>query len=513
MGVKIRKRGGKWYVFVNYHGRRKAKCVGSSRLLAEQVKRQLEAKLALGDLGFLGQDEKQVPTFKDYAKNWLSSYADLQCKPSTAYSYAQLLRLHVTPRFGDRRLPEITRDDVKLFLSELSQATRVVNEIAVPKFSRNTLRLVVCVLRAVMSAAVEDGLIEANPASKLGRFTKSEKPVRQASAMSRVEAEQFLASVKEFSPDLYPLFLMALRAGLRKGELIAVKWGDVQFGNGEDDSNRYLLVQRNFVHGKFTSPKSKKSRRVDLSRELRRVLIELRDARLLAAMMVGKASIADDLIFPSKAGTVLDPNNLVHYHFLPCLEHAGLRRFRFHDLRHTFGSLLIQDGAPLAYVKEQMGHSSIQITVDTYGHLIPGADINWIDGLDRKSSPQQNATPAQPETAEAISESPEVVEGNGERGRNRTYNLLIKSQLLCQLSYAPSANREVGTNFDYSIAIARTSLPYQRASQLKCAPTKDEPTRLKRLRGWAPTTPKRTRVCALATLLYQPAAVDAPLFQ
>jgi hypothetical protein len=79
------------------------------------------------------------------------------------------------------------------------------------------------------------------------------------------------------------------------------------------------------------------------------------------------------------------------------LEHAGLRRFRFHDLRHTFGSLLIQDGASLAYVKDQMGHSSIQITVDTYGHLIPGADIAWVDRLDSKTTQEQNATPAQPE--------------------------------------------------------------------------------------------------------------------
>ena len=85
-----------------------------------------------------------------------------------------------------------------------------------------------------------------------------------------------------------------------------------------------------------------------------------------------------------------------------------------------------------------MGHSSIQITVDTYGHLIPGADINWIDGLDRKTSPQQNATPAQPEVLQEEQESLEVVDKDGERGWNRTTNLLIKSQLLCQLSYAPT---------------------------------------------------------------------------
>ena len=140
------------------------------------------------------------------------------------------------------------------------------------------------------------------------------------------------------------------------------------------------------------------------------------------------------MISHSRTGTVLDPNNLA---FLPCLEHAGLRRFRFHDLRHTYGSLLIQDGAPLAYVKDQMGHSSIQITVDTYGHLIPGADIAWVDRLDSKTTQQQNATPAQPEVVDDEPESLEAIEGVGERGRNRTYNLLIKSQLLCQLSYAP----------------------------------------------------------------------------
>ena len=114
---------------------------------------------------------------------------------------------------------------------------------------------------------------------------------------------------------------------------------------------------------------------------------------MLEAFFKGQASIAEDLVFPSKPGTVLDPSNLTQYQFLPCLDRAGLRRFRFHDLRHTFGSLLIRDGASLAYVKDQMGHSSVQVTVDRYGHLIPGADIAGVDRLDVKTTPQQNATP------------------------------------------------------------------------------------------------------------------------
>ena len=133
-----------------------------------------------------------------------------------------------------------------------------------------------------------------------------------------------------------------------------------------------------------------------MSKQLRRELLASRDTRLFAAFQAGQTSIAGDLVFPSQAGTVLDPANLVRRYFLPCVEKSGLRRIRFHDLRHTFGSLLIQDGAPLPYVKEQMGHSSIQITVDIYGHLIPGADIRGIDGLDSPASPQSTATQVQP---------------------------------------------------------------------------------------------------------------------
>jgi integrase len=89
----------------------------------------------------------------------------------------------------------------------------------------------------------------------------------------------------------------------------------------------------------------------------------------------------------------------------PALERAGLRRFRFHELRHTFGSLLIQDGATLAYVKEQMGHSSIQITVDTYGHLVAGANISWVDRLDAQ---QPSATQAQPRASQPAEDYPQV---------------------------------------------------------------------------------------------------------
>jgi integrase len=182
--------------------------------------------------------------------------------------------------------------------------------------------------------------------------------------------------------------------------LIALQWGDIQFGTSDQDSNRYILVQRNWVNGSFTSPKSRKSRRVDMSRQLRAVLLELRDQRLLDAYLKGRKTTSDQLVFPSESGTVLQPENLYHRYFLPILEHAGLQRIRFHDLGHSFGSLLIQGGASLTYVKEQMGHSSIQVTVDTYGHLILGADIRCMDQLDAPAhksthSPHTRPTPGE----------------------------------------------------------------------------------------------------------------------
>ena len=190
------------------------------------------------------------------------------------------------------------------------------------------------------------------------------------------------------------------------------------------------MVQRNYDHRwarDFTTTKSKKPRRVDMSRELRRVLTELRDQQLMKAFSAGKASIADDLVFPSEAGTPIEINNFVARVFEPLLVTAGLRRIRFHDMRHTYGSLLIRAVASLAYVQRMMGHASIQTTVDTYVHLLPGSDIDFSDRLDSLTSPRQNATPAQPEEIEAIPELAEVISYDWLGGRDSNPDTQIQS--------------------------------------------------------------------------------------
>ncbi len=249
-------------------------------------------------------------------------------------------------------------------------------------------------------------------------------------ALTKSELESFLSAVQEVCPEQYALFLTFARTGMRRGEVLALRWGDIQFGESEEDTNRSIWVRRNFVAGKFTTPKSNKTRRVDLSRQLRRALIGLRDRRLLAAYLKGQGNIVDELVFPSKAGSVLDGSNVYTRYFLPAIERAGLRHFRIHDLRHTFATQLIQDGASLAYVRDQLGHSSIAITVDLYGHLVPSANIAWVDRLDEKTSPQQNATPAQLEVVGESDNSPEVLETNGSPGVSRTPDLRFRKPLL-----------------------------------------------------------------------------------
>ncbi len=427
MGVTIRKKNGSWYVFVNHKGQRKAKCVGDSRASAVEVKRMLEAKLVLGDIGMFSQADSGSPNFSSYADLWLKDYARMECKPSTADGYEGVLRQYLRPKFGLKHMDEIRRSDIKSLIGELISKG----------LARSTVRNALSVLRGIFNQAIEDGVVESNPAANLGRFTRNAKTGGvKGIALTTQEVEIFLEAAEDFCPEYQPLFLLAVRAGLRRGELVALQWGDIEFGKSDRDTNRFIVVQHNYVRREHTTTKSKKTRRVDMSRELRRVLIRLRELRLVEAKSQGRSDISGDCVFPSPDGSILDPDNLYHRYFVPILANSGIRKIRLHDLRHTFGSLLIQNGASIVYVKDQMGHSSIQVTVDTYGHLIPGANISYVDRLDQKSAKktrskrQPSATPAQPDEMAETRIPPELVDLIGGGEWDRTTDLRVMSPSL-----------------------------------------------------------------------------------
>lgn len=280
MGVKLKKHKGKWYLFIDYDGKRKAKCLGTDRKLAESIKRQVEAKLVLGGLGISGTEEEKLPTFGVYADSWMKDYARVECKTSTADGYEGVLPQYLLPRFANNRLDEITRDQIK----------SMINELVTKNLSRNTIRNALCVITGMINQAIEGGLLGSNPASRLGRFTRTAKSAE------------------------------------KKGVSFALQMGDLNFGKDENDLYRYIFVQHNYVHGEHTSTRSKKARRVDMSKDLRKTLVELRDKRLLEAFTRGMNDISDELVFPSPDGGILDPDNLYHRYFLPVLAKAGIAR-------------------------------------------------------------------------------------------------------------------------------------------------------------------------------------------
>ena len=307
------------------------------------------------------------------ADRWLKEHASIECKGSTKEGYEGVLRNYLRPRFGKKQLDSIKREDLKAMIAELIGK----------KLSRGTIKNAIAVIRRMFNEAIESGIVQSNPAAKLGRFTKAaQSSEKKGVALTQAEAQTFLKAAREVCPEYYAVFLTALRAGLRRGELVALQFGDLNFGAEEKAGSRFIFVQHNYVRREHTTTKSRKSRRVDMSRELRRALMEIRDKRLAEVKKTGKSEVTEELVFRGPDGGILDPDNLYHRYFLPVLEKAGIRKIRLHDLRHTFGSQLIQGGASIVYVKEQMGHSSIQVTVDIYGHLIPGANTTFVDRLD-----------------------------------------------------------------------------------------------------------------------------------
>jgi integrase len=162
---------------------------------------------------------------------------------------------------------------------------------------------------------------------------------------------------------------------LRLGELIGLQWGDIDFSGG------FLEVRRAVVLREETDTKSHKIRRVDMSQQLQAELKRLKEVRQLEAMAKGET--IERWVFLSPKGQRWDDRNLCRTWY-QCLEQAEIRHVRFHDLRHTYVSQLIQNGAHPKYIQEQAGHSSIQVTMDTYGHLFPSVNRGWADTLDEQ---------------------------------------------------------------------------------------------------------------------------------
>jgi integrase len=378
MGVVVREKvkgSGEFWIFVNYKGQRKARKVGDKKA-AREVARRIEGKIAAKEFNLDTGDGKPVITFKAYADKWMKGHVRANLKESSAEGYQLILKSHILPDFGERVVESITRDEIK----ELCYRKKADG------LSASYVRYIAATLSAIFTNAVEAGIVATNPAARPGRYIRKEDRRGKIDFLTRNEARTFLDSARATSARYYPLFVTALRTGMRLGELIALQWGDIDW-NGE-----FIEVRRACWKRTVSTPKSGKGRRVDMSDQLIEVLTAHRRRTAEEALASGEP--VPEWVFPSLPGNTLEPNR-IRKNFHAALKKAQLRQIRFHDLRHSFASMLISNGESLAYVRDQLGHHSIQITVDTYGHLVPGGNRQAVNALDdeRETPKRENRTP------------------------------------------------------------------------------------------------------------------------
>lgn len=363
MGVKVReKKKGEWWIFIAHNGVRKSKKIGKDKKLALEAAKKIEAKLALGDMGAL-EKKISIPTFKQYSEQWLETYGMTAIKDSTLADYKRELKNHIWPVFGQQTLDAITRADVKQFLYSQQK-----------KLSGKTVLKQLAYLSNIINHAIDDEIISVNPCSKLSKIVPKKDIKADLNPLNREEIQVLLDTTQQLYSRYYPFFLCAARTGMRLGELLALEWGHVDF------HGRFIEVKQSVSRHRLTTTKSKRARKVDMSLQLTETLKAHKQALREEALQQGREF--SKWVFAQANGKRLTKSNIADKIFHRCLDRAGLRHVRFHDIRHSYASLLIQQGESLAYVKEQMGHHSIKITVDIYGHMAPEGNKCAVDKLD-----------------------------------------------------------------------------------------------------------------------------------
>jgi integrase len=287
-----------------------------------------------------GVQDAPEATFAEFADRWYNDYAKPNVRAKTARDYEAIIRVHLVPAFGEQMLSEIQPADVQAFVAEKSRSG----------LSAGTVNKQLVILKAMLARAVEWRYLRESPARYVKRLRE---PQREMDYFRPDEINSFLEAA---SVSNRLLFATAIFTGLRQGELLALRWGDIDLLKG------VLYVRRTYhpAFG-FGEPKSAAGRRaVYLPPDLMEMFRE-----------EGFARRPEDLVFTNREGRPFDPSGLVRHEFHPTLSRAGLRRIRFHDLRHTYAAMMISVGASPKLLQEQMGHESISTTMRHYGHLMP----------------------------------------------------------------------------------------------------------------------------------------------
>ncbi|MFZ0930742.1 MAG: site-specific integrase, partial [Syntrophobacteraceae bacterium] len=320
---------------------------GTTKKEAKEALAEIEKQVKHGTY----MPSRVIPVFSAIADAWLTSKKP-SLRKSTHQQYEGHINNHLAPFLGEMKVTQVTFDILEKFKKD------ALEKGVTPE----TLKKIFVTLSAILDYAVRVRCIDHNPSFYVERPKgNSVHHVDNSGQMNILKPHQIreLLDATPVEKDRI-LFMTAVFSGMREGELLGAKWDDFDWANCQ------IQVRRTYNHGQFYEPKTKTSRRrIDLAPEL---IHELKKWKL--ACPKGELN----LVFPSSMGTPDSADNMLKRRFFPALVKAGLHRIRFHDLRHTYASLLIDQGENCKYVQVQMGHSSIKITMDTYGHLM--SDVN-----------------------------------------------------------------------------------------------------------------------------------------
>ncbi len=311
---------------------------------------------------FRAKNRPKPVLFADYLEGWLKEQHLKGVKPATIHASEWRLRRRALPIFGTLALSAITRQMVKTWMATLSAEG-----------------LAYKTLHGYLSAVLPEAV---NPVGKLSKILKRPPSLddEKLEIFTPEEEAAVLRTAKEQMPHAYPLVLTFFRTGARVGEVLAIHRAECNF------TTRTLTIRRNWSNWRLGTPKSGKTRRVDMSQELTKTLEAWCETQALEA--AAKGQLPSEIVFLGNLGGkrrqpyYMSENWLRYKLWFPLLERAKVRRLTPHAARHTFASRLLANNESLQYVSEQLGHSSITITADTYGHLIPGANRQAVDRLD-----------------------------------------------------------------------------------------------------------------------------------
>lgn len=370
-GSVSRRKGGGWmaqYYVELPDGRRQRKTIYAKTRV--EASRRLSEAIGNRDKGFVF-DEKT--TLGEYLGSWLQDSVKGTVKETTHANYSYISRIHITPALGRVKLKSLTPAHVRSFYAEKSRTD----------LAPATIKKMHVVLRKALSQALSDGLVPRNAAAGV-KPPRVGAPGEEIRPLDSDECDVFLEAAR--GERLEALYILAIHCGLRRGELLALSWDDVDL----EAAKPAVLVRRTLTRGEEgrgwvigASTKSGKGRRVRLTRQAVAALRDHRKRQLEERMRLARLRPDEGLVFPNETGSILNPSNLRNRSFRHIKARAGVRDdLRFHDLRHTCATLLLGEGVNAKVVSEMLGHASITITLNTYSHVLPDMQDTAADAME-----------------------------------------------------------------------------------------------------------------------------------